>query len=49
MYRFLEKFNLPRLNGETEVLKKLTTSTEIKSDQKPPIKQKIPGTDDFTD
>ena len=32
MYRFLEKFNLPRLNeGETEVLNKLITSTEIKS------------------
>ena len=40
MYRFLEKFNLPRLNeGETEVLNKLITSTEIE-----PMNKNLPKT-----
>ena len=41
MDRFLEKFNLPRLNKEgTEIMNKPVTNTEIKTDQKSPIKQK---------
>ena len=35
MDRFLEKFNLPRLNKqEIEIMNKPVTNTEIKSDQK---------------
>ena len=37
MDRFLEKFNLPRLNKqEIEIMNKPVTNTEIKSDQKSP-------------
>ena len=41
MDRFLEKFNLPRLNKEEiEIMNKAVTNTEIKTDQKSPKKQK---------
>ena len=37
MDRFLEKFNLPRLNKEEiEIMKKPVTNTEIKTDQNLP-------------
>ena len=31
MYRFLEKFNLPRLNQEMEIMNNPITSTEIEA------------------
>ena len=41
MYRFLEKFNLPRLNQEeVEIMNNPITSTEIDCDQKSPQKTK---------
>ena len=41
MDRFLEKFNLPRLNQEElEIMNNPITNTEIESDQKSPKKQK---------
>ena len=41
MERFLETFNLPRLNQEeVEIMNNPITSTEIDCDQKSPKKQK---------
>ena len=50
MDRFLEKFNLPRLNQEEiEIMNNLNTSTEIEAVIKNlPPKNKSPGPDDFT-
>ena len=47
--RFLEKFNLPRLNqNEIEIINSPITSTEVETDQKSPKKQKPDGfTDEF--
>ena len=49
MDRFLEKFNLPRLNqNEIEIINSPITSTEVETDQKSPKKQKPDGfTDEF--
>ena len=47
--RFLEKFNLPRLNQEeTEIMKNPITSTEIKAVIKNLPRNKSPGPDGFT-
>ena len=49
MDRFLEKFNLPRLNqGEIEIMNNPITSTEIKAVIKNLPKNKGPGPDGFT-
>ena len=49
MDRFLEKFNLPRLNQEEiEIMKNPITSTEIKAVIKNLPKNKSPGADGFT-
>ena len=49
MDRFLEKFNLPRLNQEEiEIMNNPTTSTEIEAVIKNLPKNKSPGTDGFT-
>ena len=49
MDRFLEKFNLPRLNQEEiEVMTNPITSTEIESVIKNLPKNKSPGPDGFT-
>ena len=49
MDRFLEKFNLPRLNQEEiEIMNNLITSTEIEAMIKNLPKSKSPGPDDFT-
>ena len=49
MDRFLEKFNLPRLNQEEiEVMTNPITSTEIESVIKNLPKNKSPGPDDST-
>ena len=49
MDRFLEKFNLPRLNQEeTEIMNNPITSTEIEAVIKNLPKNKIPGPDGFT-
>ena len=49
MDRFLEKFNLPRLNQEViEIINNPTTSTEIEAVVKNLPKKKIPGPDGFT-
>ena len=49
MDRFLEKFNLPRLNQEEiEIMNNPITSTEIKPVVKNLPKNKSPGTDGFT-
>ena len=49
MDRFLEKFNLPRLNQEeTEIMNNPITSTEIEAVIKNLPKNKSPGPDDFT-
>ena len=49
MDRFLEKFNLPRLNQEeTEIKNNTNTSTEIESVIKSIPKNKSPGPDGFT-
>ena len=49
MDRFLEKFNLPRLNQEEiEIMNNQITSTEIKDIIKNLPKNKSPGPDGFT-
>ena len=49
MDRFLEKFNLPRLNQEdTEIMNNPITSTEIELVIKNLPKNKSPGPDGFT-
>ena len=49
MDRFLEKFNLPRLNQEVgEIMNNLITSTEIEAVIKNLRKNKTPGADGFT-
>ena len=49
MNRFLEKFNLPRLNHEeTETMNNPITSSEIEAVIKNLPKNKIPAPDDFT-
>ena len=49
MGRFLEKFNLPRLNQEEiEIMNDPVTSTEIKAVIKNLPKNKSPGPDGFT-
>ena len=46
--RFLEKFNLPRLNQEEiEIMNNPNTSTEIEAVIKNPPKNKSPGPDGF--
>ena len=50
MDRFLEKFNLPRLNQEEiEIMSNPTTSTEIEAMIKNLPKNKSPGPDGFTE
>ena len=50
MDRFLEKFNLPRLNQEEiEIMNNPITSTEIKTVTKNLLKNKSPGPDGFTE
>ena len=47
--RFLEKFNLPRLNQEEiEIMNNLITSTEIEAVIKNLPKNESPGPDGFT-
>ena len=49
MDRFLEKFNLPRLNqGQIEIMNNPIISTEIKAVIKNLPKNKSPGSDGFT-
>ena len=49
MDRFLEKFNLPRLNQEEiEIMNNPITSTDIEAVIKISQKNKIPGSDGFT-
>ena len=49
MDRFLEKFNLPRLNQEEiEIMNNPITSTEIEATIKNLPKNKSPGPDGFT-
>ena len=49
MDRFLEKFNLPRLNQEEiEIMTNPTTNSEIEAVIKNLPKSKSPGTDGFT-
>ena len=49
MDRFLEKFNLPRLNPEEiEIMNNPIASTEMKAVVKNLPKNKIPGPDGFT-
>ena len=49
MHRFLEKFNLPRLNQEErEIMNNPITSTEIEAVIKNFPKNKSPGPDGFT-
>ena len=49
MDRFLEKFNLPRLNKkEIEIMNNPITSTEIEAVMKNLLKYKSPGPDGFT-
>ena len=49
MDRFLEKFNIPRMNQEeTEIMNNPITSTEIKAVIKNLPKNKSPGPDGFT-
>ena len=49
MDRFLEKFNLPRLNQEEiEIMNKSITSTEIEAVIQNLLKNKSPGPDGFT-
>ena len=49
MDRFLEKFNLPRLNQEEiEIMNNSVTSTEIEAVIKNLPKNKNPGPDGFT-
>ena len=50
MDRFLEKFNLPRLNQEKiEIINNSNTSTEVKAVIKNLPKNKSPGPDSFTE
>ena len=50
MYRFLEKFNLPRLNQEEiEIMNNPITSTEIEAVIKNLPKNRSPGPDGFTE
>ena len=50
MDRYLEKFNLPRLNQEEiEIMNNPITSTEIEAVIKNLPKNKIPGSDGFTE
>ena len=50
MNRFLEKFNLPRLNQEKiEIMNNPITSTEIEAAIKKLPKNKSPGPDGFTE
>ena len=50
MYRFLEKFNLPRLNQEEmEIMNNPITNIEIEAVIKNFPKNKSPGPDGFTD
>ena len=49
MHRFLEKFNLPRLNQEEiEIMNNPITSTEIEAVVKNLSRNKSPGPDGFT-
>ena len=49
MDRFLEKFNLPRLNQEEiEIMNNQITSTEIEAEIKNLPENKSPGPDGFT-
>ena len=49
MDRFLEKFNLPRLNQEEiEIMNNPITSTEIEVEIKDLLKDKSPGPEGFT-
>ena len=49
MNRFLQKFNLPRLNQEEiEIMNNTITSNEIEAVIKNLPKNKIPGPDGFT-
>ena len=49
MDRFLEKFNLPRLNqGDIETMNNPSTSTEIETVIRNLPKSKSPGPDGFT-
>ena len=49
MNRFLEKFNLPRMNQEeTEIMNKPITSTEVEAVIKNLTKEKSPGPEGFT-
>ena len=49
MDRFLEKFNLPRLNQEEiEIMNNPITSTEIEAVIKNLLENKSPGPDSFT-
>ena len=49
MDRFLEEFNLPRLNKEEiEIMNNPSTSTEIEAVMKNLLKYKSPGPDGFT-
>ena len=48
MDRFLEKFNLPRLNQEGTEIRNLITTTEIEAVIKTLPKDKSPGPDAFT-
>ena len=49
MDRFLEKFNLPRLNQEeTKIMNNPSTNTEIEAMIKTLSKNKSPGPDGFT-
>ena len=49
MDRFLEKFNLPRLNKvEIEIMNNAVTSTETEALTKSLPKNKSPGPDGFT-
>ena len=49
MYRFLEKFNLPRLNQEEiEIMNKTIRNTEVKTVIKNLPQEKSPRPDGFT-
>ena len=48
MSRFLEKFNLPRLNQEIKIMNNPITNTEIEAVIKNLPKNKIPRPDGFT-
>ena len=48
MYKFLEKYNLPKLNEEAENLNRLKTAHEIEAVIKNLPTHKSPGPDGFT-